>query len=104
MPPRKLPQNNCPLYDCSRKITPKIIAPDNIPLEIAASFKFEIGNSDDLSRPRSIVARINYTRYIFSPRIKNRSTLIDSLAIKTCTDLCGLNRSDEVASTAADDD
>ena len=38
--------------------------------------------SDKWSRgklpPRKIVPRVNYTRYIFRPRIRNRSTLIDS--------------------------
>ena len=28
--------------------------------------------------PRNIVSRINYTRYIFSPKIRNHSTLVDS--------------------------
>ena len=41
----KLPLGNCALDDCARKITPKIIVPYNIPLEIAPE---ENCLSDDL--------------------------------------------------------
>ena len=40
--------------------------------------------------PRNIVHRINYTQYIFSPRIRNRSTLIDSCFL-LFSFFCGLN-------------
>ena len=41
----KLPLGNCALDDCARKITPKVIVPYNIPLEIAPE---ENCLSDDL--------------------------------------------------------
>ena len=73
LPPRIIvPSDNCPLDDCARKITSKIIAP----------WQYPHGNCSWVPFGwfvlRNIVPRVNYTRYIFSPKIKNRSTLIDS--------------------------
>ena len=79
------PPENCSLDDFSGKIIPKIIVPLTIfpwkfsPRKIAFRMICCQRNSpEENCPPRNIVPRINYTRYIFSPRIRNLSTLIDS--------------------------
>ena len=79
------PPENCSLDDFSGKIIPKIIVPLTIfpwkfsPRKIAFRMICCQRNSpEENCPPRNIVPRINYTRYIFSPRIRNRRTLIDS--------------------------
>ena len=42
-------------------------------------------------------------KVIFTKHSQNKC-YIDQIRVETCTDPCGLNRSDEAASTAADDD
>ena len=83
------PDNCCPpgwsLPDhCSQKITPKIIAPWQYsswilpPRKIAFRKIAPRTNGPEKTAPRKIVPRINYTRDVFSPRIRNPSNLIDS--------------------------
>ena len=87
-----VPQDNCPPDYFFRKITPKIIAPWQYPPGNCPRGKLSfgwfvayiftprtIGPEKTAPLPlRKIVPRINYTRDIFSPRIRNLSTLIDS--------------------------
>ena len=66
-----------------RKISPSMIAPPpKITPKIIAPWQYSPGNCPRLPFgwlvPTNIVPRINYTLYIFSPRFRNRSTLIDS--------------------------
>ena len=87
-----VPQDNCPPDYFFRKITPKIIAPWQYPPGNCPRGKLSfgwfvayiftprtIGPEKTAPLPlRKIVPRINYTRDIFSPRIRNLSNLIDS--------------------------
>ena len=67
-------------------ITPKIIASWQYPLENFLWAKLPFGwfvaciiaPRKTTPPPRIIVPRINYTRYVFVPRISNRSTFIDN--------------------------
>ena len=93
-PRGKLPPGNCPLNDCSRIIKPKIITtwqyppwklpPKEITFWIICYLHNCLQNCSEDKRPwgklmpRKISPRINYTQLIFSPRIRNRITLIDS--------------------------
>ena len=72
-------KENCPLDDCSRKITQKIIAPWKLP-QGKMPFGWFVAYiiPPRKTAPRNIVLRINYTLYNFSPRIRSRSTLVDS--------------------------
>ena len=71
-PRGKLSPNNCPWDNFSPDNNPKTIAPEeNCPVD---DFSPVLGQL----LPRKTVPRINYTEYIFTRRIGNRSTLIDS--------------------------
>ena len=79
IPRTSAPKENCPLDDCSRKITQKIIAPWKLPRG-KMPFGWFVAYIIPLRKtaPRNIVLRINYILYNFSPRIRSRSTLVDS--------------------------
>ena len=83
-PRGKLPPDNYPLDDGSQKITPKIIAAWQYPSGNCLWGKLLFGwfvayiIPPRKTAPRNIVLRINYTLYNFSPRIRSRSTLVDS--------------------------
>ena len=78
------PTHNCPLNDCSRKITPKIIVQWRYPPGNCRWGKLSFGwfvayiIPTKKAAPRNIVPKINSTRYIFTPRIRNRSTFLNS--------------------------
>ena len=77
--PRKIASDSCPLHDCSHKITPKI----------NAIWQYPSGNSPrgkqqffGIILPRKTspgtLSRNRLHTIYFSPRIRNRSTLVDS--------------------------
>ena len=73
--PDNYPKGNCPLTIYPWKFPPRKIAFRMIcRLHNYAADKWPRGKL----RSRKIVPRINYTRDIFSPRIRNCSTLTDS--------------------------
>ena len=84
LPPDNCPPDNCPLEDCSRKITPKIIAHLTIfPWKLAPRkivFRIFVAY---IIPPRKTATRMIcpkdklHTVY-FSPRIRNRSILVNS--------------------------
>ena len=74
--PENYPEDNCPLTIYPQKFpTRKIVFQMICRLHNCHSDKWPEGKL----LPMKIVPMINYTRDIFSPRIRNRSTLIDSL-------------------------
>ena len=73
--PDNYSKDNCPLTISPRKWLPKKIAFRMIcRLHNCPSGKWPPGKLSS----RKIVPKINYTRYIFSPKIRSRITLIDS--------------------------
>ena len=79
-PEENCPQTVVPLDDCTWTITPKIIASWKLPpRKIVFRMNCCLHNCrKENCPPKNIVPRINYTQYIFSPRIRNRSTLINN--------------------------
>ena len=78
-PVQVFPKENCPLDDCSQKITQKIIAPWKLPRgKMPFEWFLAYIISPRKTASRNIVLRINYTLHNFSPRIRSRTTSVDS--------------------------